>query len=88
MDLLQELLIATSSDTDKMSKSKKKINKCFSGHFFEKQMRQASRQAGFIFISPPPPPKKKNEATFLFFILSKPNEAPFLFILSIKMLIF
>ena len=46
----------------------KKINKCFSGHFFEKQMRQA----GYFFFPP-----KTDEATFLFFILSKLNEAPF-----------
>ena len=65
----------------------KKINKCFSSHFFEekKQVRQAGCFLLFFFvcffIS-----QKTDEATF--FILSKPNEAPFLFILSIKMLIF
>ena len=38
----------------------KKINKCFSGHFFEKQMRQA----GFVFFVSP----KKDEATFFYFL--------------------
>ena len=38
----------------------KKINKCFSGHFFEKQMRQAGRFLFLFFIS-----QKTDEATFL-----------------------
>ena len=49
----------------------KKLNKCFSGHFFEKQIRQA----GFYFlyfISP-----KTYDAIFLLFFSSKTNGAPF-----------
>ena len=38
----------------------KKINKCFSGHFFEKQMMQA----GFYFLLP----QKTHEATFFLLI--------------------
>ena len=54
----------------------KKIKKCFSGHFYEKQMRQA----GFFIYIPPPPPKKNQKkktkkktdgATFSFFYLNK-----------------
>ena len=56
------------------------MNKCFSGHFFEKQMRQAGFCFNFLF------PKKTDEATFLF--VFHRNETCFLFILSIKMLIF
>ena len=52
----------------------KKINKCFSGHFFEKQMRQAGRQVCFFLLLFP---KKQMRPFFLFFILSNPNEAPF-----------
>ena len=48
-----------------------KINKCFSGHFFEKQMRQAGFYFYFLF------PKKQMRPLFLFFIWSKHNEAPF-----------
>ena len=58
----------------------KKINKCFSGHFFEKQMRQA----GFYFYFP-----KTDEATFFFlFDQNTMRHLFFWFILSIKMLIF
>ena len=54
----------------------KKRNKCFSGHFSEKQIRQS----GFYF-------PKKDEATFLVFH-GKLMRHLFLFILSIKMLTF
>ena len=47
------------------TKAIKKINKCFSGHIFEKQMRQA----GFF------SQEKNDEPTC--FNLSKTNEAPF-----------
>ena len=61
----------------------KKINKCFSGHFFEKQMRQVGfyflfpqnqmRQVGFYFLF------SQKQMRPLFFIISlKTNEAPIL----------
>ena len=54
------------------------MDKCFSGHFFENQMRQA----GFYFYFP-----KTDEATF-FFISSKTNEATYFVHFKYKMLIF
>ena len=64
------------------------INKCFSGHFFEKQ----KMQEGFYFLFPPPPPPKKKKTKKKqmrpLSFSSKTNEALFMFILSIKMLIF
>ena len=55
----------------------KKTNKCFSGHFFEKQMRQG----GFYFLFP------QKHMRPLFYILIH-RKLFFLFILSIKILIF
>ena len=43
----------------------KKINKCFSGHFYEKQMRQEGILFIFLFL------KKTDEATFFIFLLIK-----------------
>ena len=57
-----------------LNKAKKKINKCFSGHFFEKQMRQA----GFFFIS-----QKTDEATFFYFLFDQ-NTMRLLFFVHFK----
>ena len=47
------------------------MKKCFSGHFYEKQMRQAGFNF-YFFISP-----KNRWGQFFKYILSKPYEAPF-----------
>ena len=69
--LLDQPFLSASVDCIRL----KKINKHLSGHFFEKQMRQAGRVFLYAFFSP-----KKMRPLFLFLILSKPNEAPFFFV--------
>ena len=60
----------------------KKINKCFSCHVFEKQMRQAGFYFYFLF------PKKQMMPLFYFLFDQNTMRHLFLFNLSIKMPIF